>query len=124
MGRSVDRRQRSVPWACLGDQLARHRRSLTSHDCCLHLVGDDRDYEYYVDTSRLVPSCLEHSGRLGPLACQVEIFVTLSGIYRYLGRLSNSSRHGTHKASSAPSNPRRGSTHSGASVPLSLPSLI
>src|SRR5262245_28636465 len=37
---------------------------------------------------RLVPSCLEHSGRLGPLACQVEIFVTLSGIYRYLGRLN------------------------------------
>src|SRR5215471_1631739 len=58
------------------------------HDCCLHLVGDDRDYEYYVDTSRLVPSCLEHSGCLGPLARQVEIFLTLSGIYRYLGRLN------------------------------------
>src|SRR5262245_26937042 len=91
MDSSVDSRQRSrywLPWAYLGDQLARHRRSLASHDCCLRLVGDDRDYEYYVDTSRLVPSCLEHSGRLGPLACQVEIFVTLSAIYRYLGRLS------------------------------------
>src|SRR5262249_53626101 len=41
-----------------------------------------------LDTSRLVPSCLEHSGRLDPLACQVEIFLTLSGIYRYLGRLN------------------------------------
>src|SRR5262249_30754260 len=51
-------------------------------------VGDDGAYEYDVDTSRLVPSCLEHSGRLGPLACQVEIFLTLSGIYRYLGRLN------------------------------------
>src|SRR5262249_5781840 len=58
------------------------------HDRCPHLVGDDRDYEYDVDTSRLVPSCPEHSGRLGPLACQVEIFLTLSGIYRYLGRLN------------------------------------
>src|SRR5262245_64750361 len=58
------------------------------HDCCPHLVGDDGAYEYDVDTSRLVPSCLEHSGRLGPLACQVEIFLTLSGIYRYLGRLN------------------------------------
>src|SRR5262249_46298713 len=58
------------------------------HDRCPHLVGDDRAYEYDVDSSRLMPSCLEHSGRLGPLACQVEIFVTLSGIYRYLGRLN------------------------------------
>src|SRR5262245_12918027 len=55
---------------------------------CPHLVGCDRVYNWYVDTSRLVPSCLEHSGRLGPLACQVEIFLTLSGIYRYLGRLN------------------------------------
>src|SRR5262249_16131342 len=46
----------------------------------------DRGYKWYVDTSRLVPSRLKHSGRLGPLACQVEIFVTLSGIYGYLGR--------------------------------------
>src|SRR5215813_7953164 len=58
------------------------------HDCCPHLFAGDRGYKWYGDTSRLVPSCLEHSGRLGPLACQVEIFVTLSGIYRYLGRLS------------------------------------
>src|SRR5262245_63877637 len=58
------------------------------HDCCPHLVGDDGAYEYDVDTSRLVHSCPEHSGRLGPLACQVEIFLTLSGIYRYLGCLN------------------------------------
>src|SRR5262249_57486148 len=88
MGSSGSQRSR---YGLLGPILETNLRATAGHllpDCCPHLVGGDRGYNWYVDTSRLVPSCLEHSGRLGPLACQAEIFVTLSGIYRYLGRLS------------------------------------
>ena len=70
-------------YGLLGPILETNLRATAGHllpDCCPHLVGGDRGYNWYVDTSRLVPSCLEHCGRLGPLACQAEIFVTLSGI--------------------------------------------
>jgi len=33
-------------------------------------------------------SGLERVGRLGPLACQLEVFLTLLGIFRQLGRLN------------------------------------
>src|SRR5215831_14745578 len=74
--------------AYLGDQLARHRRSLASTTAARIPSATTVPTSMTSIIRRLVPSCLEHSGRLGPLACQVEIFLTLSGIYRYLGRLN------------------------------------